>query len=73
MALRKIKKNFIDKALKSEKELKKEEELQKKLEEKELTKKAIHFFRNNTCSIEVVRDGKLFNIQFPKLPYCKML
>ncbi|CAK68868.1 unnamed protein product (macronuclear) [Paramecium tetraurelia] len=46
--------------------------LQEKLEQKELTKNAIKFFRQNTCSIDMIRDQKLYTIYFPKLPICKL-
>lgn len=47
--------------------------MKKLQEEKELTKKAIAFFRENTCCIDMVRNNKIQQIFFPKLPYCKQL
>jgi hypothetical protein len=38
-----------------------------------MTKKAINFFRENTCSIDMLRDNKLYIIRFPKLPFCQLL
>ncbi|CAD8076144.1 unnamed protein product [Paramecium sonneborni] len=57
---------------KSEEEMRQEKLLQEKLEQKELTKNAIKFFRQNTCSIDMIRDQKLYTIYFPKLPICKL-
>ncbi|CAK81773.1 unnamed protein product (macronuclear) [Paramecium tetraurelia] len=59
-------------AQKSEEELRQEKLLQEKLEQKELTKNAIKFFRQNTCSIDMIRDQKLYTIYFPKLPICNL-
>lgn len=63
----------VGKAFKTEEEIRKEEELKKKLAQKELTKKAVSFFRLNTCTIETLRDDKVYTIYFPKLPCCQML
>ncbi|CAD8153241.1 unnamed protein product [Paramecium pentaurelia] len=46
--------------------------LQEKIEQKRLTKDAIRFFRQNTCSIDMIRDQKLYTIYFPKLPICNL-
>ena len=47
--------------------------LQKALENKQLLKETINFFRDNTRHIEIVKDGRLEKIYFPLLPYCKTL
>jgi hypothetical protein len=70
--MKSLKKN-IDDIMKDPAEKAKEEELKLKLELKELTKNSIKFFREHTCSLEVVRDKHLFTIYFPKLPFCKLL
>ena len=71
-AMKSIIKN-LNKTLKSDYELRKEEELRQKIQKKELTQKALQFFSENTCQIEILRDNKVVNICFPKLPFCKML
>lgn len=63
----------MDDKLKSADELLTQEEDRRKVREKQLTKKAISFFRENTCSIDIIRDNNLYQIYFPKLPYCKQL
>lgn len=42
------------------------------MNKKMLTKDAIKFFRQNTCSIDMIRDQKLYTVFFPKLPICNL-
>ncbi|KAL4447069.1 hypothetical protein ABPG74_013921 [Tetrahymena malaccensis] len=49
---------------------KKEQQEKERLEKKELIKNALIFFKNKTCSIEIVRNGCLQTISFPKMPLC---
>ena len=44
-----------------------------KLEQKEETKEAINFFKNNVKKVEIVRKDKLQFIYFPLLPHCRSL
>lgn len=71
-ALGNLKKNFED-ILKDDAQLQREEELKKKREQKELTKNSIKFFKENTCSVEMIRDKHIHTVYFPKLPFCKLL
>lgn len=52
--------NNIQDQFKSPEELRKEAEAKKLEAEKELTKKAICFFRDNMCCIDMVRDDNLY-------------
>lgn len=45
----------MEDAFKSDEDKRREEELKRKAEERELTKKAISFFKANTCSIDMIR------------------
>ncbi|CAD8133483.1 unnamed protein product [Paramecium octaurelia] len=49
------------------------QELEEKKKNKELLKNSIRFFKKNSCSIEIVRDEKVYQVFFPKLPYCHQL
>ncbi|EGR27785.1 MIR domain protein, partial [Ichthyophthirius multifiliis] len=63
-ALQEINSNLKQKKQQEEEEIKKEKEKKKELHE------ALSFFHQKTCQIEIIRDGELQTIFFPKLPLC---
>lgn len=71
--IKELKKNVIDKALKSKAERIREEQVKKRLELQELTKNAYKLFSKHTISIEVMKDDQIFTVYFPKLPFCYQL
>lgn len=44
--------------------------MQHEVEEKEMIREAINFFKSKMAHIEIVREGKLEKIYFPLLPFC---
>lgn len=46
------------------------QEQEEKRKQKEQLKLAIRFFKKHSCSIEIVREEQVFQVFFPKLPFC---
>ena len=66
-ALKQIKKKMEETLGKDNEEL---SVLQHEVEEKELIREAITFFKSKMAHIEIIRENKLEKIYFPKLPLC---